>query len=758
MELWHLTDDTPRVPWRVSAGETVRLVIGTWPIAPGQSVWVTTYHSTSGGSQCVDARWERNSSRNSYWTAVLGPFADGGEVVYEIRGRDAEVERSLAPCRFRVGPKLHLALMWHMHQPAYGRNSAPYAMPWVRLHALRDYYTMAALVAEQPLVRTTFNLTPILLAQLEAYARGTATDRALELVRTDAVVLSGSERDELLATFFDASWHHQIFVHERYRELFEMQTNGRPFTVQDLRDLQAWFHLAWFSAPFRDGTVELVTGEHASVQRLVAKQRDFTARDIAELLDHQQRVLRAIVPLYRALRDRGQIEVATSPYYHPIVPLVIDTDEATIDRPGGSHPRRFAWPQDASLQIDRAVDAYRDAFGAPPDGMWPSEGALSQRSLPLYARAGIRWIASDRGVLARSGRWGYPVYDPEVGTRAWRAVEGDAQIAVFFRDTDLSDAIGFRYGSWGDAEVAAADFVAKLRRWLVEPTDAVGDRIVTVILDGENAWGGYPNDGVRFLRALYRQLAEHDHEIRTVTFRGWLDGDPARGIAAHPVASLSRVHDLFTGSWIDEAGSAPGVDLGTWIGEHEENRAWELLGAARTRVAARGEPAGAIEAILAAEGSDWFWWYGDDQHTEHEPLFDELFRGHLAAAYRACGDTPPAELTEPLIAPELVWTFTHPLAAVPPGARLAIRTHCPGILRWRVDDHPETEASLAPVGGVMAGTSCYQKTLGPFTADMRRLHFSFECRHVACPGGVCCIPGGRELEIAGPMIGRARHA
>jgi alpha-amylase/alpha-mannosidase (GH57 family) len=714
-----------------------------------------SYRSTRGDSQRIDARWERNSVRNSYWVAALGPFNDGDEVFYEIHGRDGEADHSLGPQRLRVGPKLHLALMWHMHQPAYARDGEPYAAPWVRLHALRDYYTMAALVAEQPVVRVTFNVTPILLVQLQAYARGTATDRALELVRSDAAALSPAERGELLSTFFDASWHQQIFVHARYRELFDMRANGLPFAAQDLRDLQVWFHLAWFSTPFRDGAIELVTGERASVRRLVAKQRGYSAADVAELLDQQQRVLRAIVPLYRTLQERGQIEITTSPYYHPIVPLVMDTDEATIDRPESSYPRRFAWPDDAAAHIDRAITTYRDVFGTNPAGMWPSEGAVSQRSLPLYKRAGLRWIASDRGVLARSGRWGYPVYDPDVGTRAWRAVEGDAELGIFFRDTDLSDAISFRYGAWGADESAAADFVAQLRRWLGERADGFGDRIVTVILDGENAWGGYQNDGVPFLRALYRRLAEHDQEIRTVTFREWLDGDPTRGIAPHPVASLSRVHDLFTGSWIDEAGSAPGVDLGTWIGEHEENRAWELLGAARTHVAARGEPARAIDAILAAEGSDWFWWYGDDQHTEHEPLFDQLFRGHLAAAYRACGDRPPAELAEPLIAPELVWTFTHPLTAVPPGVRLAIRTHCPGILRWRVDDRPELEEALVPVGGVMAGATCYQKTLGPFSTDVRRLRFSFECRHVACPGGLCCMLGVRELEIAGPMIGGA---
>lgn len=756
MEIWHFTDDAPRSPHRVSAGELVRLVIGTWPIAPGQAVWVS-YAAARGNTGRVDATWAHNSVRNTYWTVVLGPFADGEEVSYQIHGRDGEMERSLVPHRFRVGPKLHLALMWHMHQPAYACDGESYAMPWVRLHALRDYYTMAALVAEQPQLRVTFNLTPILLAQLDAYARGTATDRALELLRTEAAALSGADRAELLGTFFDASWHQQIFIHERYRELFDMRATGQAFTLQDLRDLQVWFHLAWFSAPFRDGVVELATGERASVRRLVEKQRGFTTADLAELLDQQQRVLRAIVPLYRTLHARGQIEIATSPYYHPIVPLVMNTDDATIDRRESSYPPRYAWPEDAAAHIDRAIATYRDAFGTAPAGMWPPEGAVSQHSLPLYGRAGLRWIASDRGVLARSGRWGYAVHDPDVATRAWRAVEGDAELAMFFRDTDLSDAIGFRYGPWGDAEAAAADFVAQVRRWLVERWDAAGDRIVTVILDGENAWGEYSNGGVPFLRALYRRLAELDHEIRTVTFRGWLDGEPARGIAPHPIPSLSRVHDLFTGSWIDEAGSAPGVDLGTWIGEHEENRAWELLGAARTRVAACGEPPppAAIDAILAAEGSDWCWWYGDDQHTEHEPLFDQLFRGHLAAAYRACGDVPPAELAEPLIAPELVWTFTRPLAAVPPGVRLVIRTHCPGMLRWRVGDRPEIEEPLVAVAGVMAGASCYQKTLGPFSPDARRLRFSFECRHVACPGGPCCMLGTRELEIAGPMLGRA---
>lgn len=566
-------------------------------------------------------------------------------------------------------------------------------------------------------------------------------------------------RDELdvvrstraLAGFLDAHWHHQIFCHPRYKELFLMRQQGKPFTAQDIRDLAMWFNLAWFGKEFREGEVELVTGEVASVRRFVLKERGFSHADIQAMVAEQFKILRAVIPIHRKLQEAGQIEVSTTPFYHPILPLLVDTDRATIDRPGADYPPRFAYPEDAEAQVRLAVRCYQQHFGQPPRGMWPAEGAVAQFVVPLFARAGVRWIATDKGVLARSGRWGYQADDPDVLCRPYRAEENELAVSVFFRDTALSDAIGFRYHAYASDDEAAREFVREIKQRFVWRLSGCEDRILTVALDGENAWGAYRDDGRPFLHALYR-LLQDDPELQTTTFSEFIEGNPRRGIDPHPLGDQTRVYDLFTGSWIDENGSAPGVDLGTWIGEEEENRAWALLGQARAALQAaevtpEAAPA-AFHAMYAAEGSDWFWWFGDDQDSGSDHEFDDLFRLHLRNVYKALGQKPPEETERHIVTHKVLWTFTQPVYRIQRRDRLAIRTNCPGVLRWRLDNGQWQEAALAPEGGVMAGPQRYSLTLGPFPTESSELRFIFECRHQGCSGqDACCRPGERRVHL-----------
>lgn len=642
---------------------------------------------------------------------------------------------------------LYLALLWHQHQPVYKDTAFPtqagsYLHPWVRLHAIRDYYAMAALVAEHPYIHLTINLTPALLWQIADYVELGATDRALELTLKPAEALNHHEREQVLSTFFDAHWHYQIFPHPRYKELFVQRREGQPFTVQDMRDVQMWFNLAWFGSEFRTGEVRLATDEVASVRRFIEQERDFSVADIQAMVQEQYKIMRAVTPLHRHLQERGQIEVSTTPFCHPILPLLMDTDQATIDRPGARYPRRFSHPEDAEAQVRLAVEHYRQRFGTPPRGMWPAEGAVSQGVIPLFAQQGMQWIATDRGVLARSGRWGYNADDPNVLCQPYRAEEGNAAISVFFRDTQLSDAIGFRYAAYEHAGQAAQDFVGEVKERFAWRMTGGADRVLSVILDGENAWSAYRDDARPFLHALYGQL-ESDPEVRTVTFAEYINGNPERGIASHPVEDQTKVYDLFTGSWIDENGSAPGVDLGTWIGEAEENRGWELLGQARDFLSqsdATPQSAPAVfEALYMAEGSDWFWWFGDDQDSGSDDEFDDLFRTHLKNIYRGLLSEPPAELDWHIVPHVTLWTFTHQVDRIQSGDRLTIRTNCPGVLTWWLDSGEASRADLLPVGGVMAGVQRYHLPLGPFPAEVHALHFRFRCTHPGCPGqDICC--------------------
>ena len=760
MNLWHLTPDAPRSPYRVSPGAIVSLHIGTWPIEPGQAVWVTTRVEHTGGTSeasRVEAAWQRNEGVNSYWHAVIGPFDKNDHVTYTVHGRSPVGEIIGPMSSFRVGPKLYLALLWHQHQPIYKDTTYPtqagsYLHPWVRLHAVRDYYSMAALVAEHLDLHLTINLTPALMWQIEDYIERGATDLALELTLKPAELLKSDEREYILSNFFDADWHNQIFPHPRYNELFSQRREGRRFSVEDMRDLQMWFNLAWFGQEFRAGDVRLATSEIVSVRRFVEQGRGFSVADIEAMVADQYKIMRAIIPIHRHLQESGQIEVSTTPFYHPILPLLVDTNRATIDRPGAIHPRRFTHPEDAEAQVRLAFEFYRQHFGQPPHGMWPAEGAVSQFVVPFFAQPGVHWIATDQGVLARSGRWGYRAEEPDVLCQPYRA-EGDQRaISIFFRDTALSDAIGFRYYRYADSDQAAPDFLREIKERFAWQVTGDEDRVLTVILDGENAWSSYHEDARPFLHALYG-LLEHDSEIETVTFAEYLDGNPERGIDPHPQSGQAPVYDLFTASWIDENGSAPGVDLGTWIGEDEENRGWELLGQARDFMSQTGAtpetaPA-AFEALYMAEGSDWFWWFGADQDSGNDDEFDDLFRLHLKNIYRDLGVKPPAELDRNLVPHAVIWTFTQQVDHIQAGDRLTVRTNCPGILTWQIDGGDRQVAELTPAGGVMAGVQRYHLTLGPFTPQTSEVRFSFKCTHRNCEGtNVCCKQDEHVVRIA----------
>ncbi|HTQ04723.1 MAG TPA: glycoside hydrolase family 57 protein [Polyangiaceae bacterium] len=551
--------------------------------------------------------------------------------------------------------KLGLALLWHQHQPLYRDLGAPsaagaYRLPWVRLHALRDYYSMATMAAAQPGLELVVNLTPVLLWQIADYTERGATDRSLELTLKPAETLTANEQQELLATFFRADREHQIRRHARYEALLARRDARQAFAPSDFRDLQAWTNLAWFGPEFRNDAVRLVTGETASVRRFVEKAAGFSRADIDEIVAEQLKIMRAIVPLHRELALAGHIELSTTPFYHPILPILIDSDAATLDGES-ARPRRFTHPEDAHAQVENSMRYYEALFGRRPRGMWPAEAAVSQAAVSIFAEHGLDWIATDGGVLAKSGRFGYRADDANVLCRPYRTGTSPRELAIFFRERELSSRIGFSYHRYEDPKRAADDFVAYVHDAILSKLPSGEDHVLSVILDGENSWGAYADEGRGFLQALYARLVS-DPDVTPTTFSRYLDGGGSTSRPPHPVVHQERVYELFTGSWIDSAGSAPGVDLGTWLGHAEENRAWDLLGEARDAVVAAGHsPASnpaAFEALYAAEGSDWFWWFGEDQGSDWDAEIDELFRLHLRQAYRAAGLAAPASLAVPI--------------------------------------------------------------------------------------------------------------
>ncbi|HJU43279.1 MAG TPA: glycoside hydrolase family 57 protein [Vicinamibacterales bacterium] len=513
-----------------------------------------------------------------------------------------------------------LALLWHMHQPYYeDLATGEHILPWVRLHAIKDYWGMVALLREFPRIRVTFNLVPSLIAQVEAFAAGRARDRHLAAGLKTAAELTPDEARWMVANGFHAPYEQMIRPYPRYAELHALRMARRAFTEGELRDLQVWHKLAWMDP-------DLLTADQR-LAALIKKDRDYTEDDKARLRDVEIEVLKRVVPEYRAAGERGQVELATSPFYHPILPLLCDSDAHLRAHPEAARPRtRFHRPDDARLQIDRAIAFHTQVFGSPPKGMWPSEGSVSDEAVRLIADAGLQWIATDEDILSRS--LSQPMR-AELLYRPYRI--GDKGPVALFRDHALSDRIGFHYKSW-DANAAADDFVGRVRdagRRFAE-SGGSDQATVAVILDGENAWEYYPGGGRPFLRALYGAL-ERAEDIQTVTM-----AEAAAG-PAHPLPSV------FPGSWIN-------ADFYIWIGHRDDHRAWDQLSAARAAFDARagavdgGDRDRALEEILIAEGSDWFWWYGDDHSSDHDADFDQLFRRHLRNAYDALGLPAPEEL------------------------------------------------------------------------------------------------------------------
>lgn len=526
---------------------------------------------------------------------------------------------------------ISVAILWHMHQPYYyDPLEKKFALPWVRLHGTKDYLDMILLLEEFPEVKVTFNLVPSLLKQIQEYLRG-ETDVFIEHTLINAKDLTEAQRVFILENFFLANWKNMIFPFPRYRELLEKRgkTLGDPakvlknFTVRDFRDLQALFNLVWIDP--------LLRKRDRFLSEMESKGKDFTEEEKRLIVEKHFEILRQIIPTYKRFAETGQVELSVSPFYHPILPLICDTNKAKESMPGVPLPQfRFQAPEDAKTQIERAIEYFEKLFGFRPKGMWPSEGSVSEEVINLIEKAQINWIATDEEILSKSIgeslRTGDRVLSPE---RLYIPYEF-GRVKIFFRDRVLSDLIGFVYSGW-EAEKAVSDLVFRIKSIKSKET-----LVVPIILDGENAWEYYENDGADFLRKLYGAL-QSDKEIETTTFSGFLERTSKTG-------RLSRVHP---GSWIN-------ANFSIWIGHEEDNKSWEYLYRVRKDLIefqAQSKDLSleqAWEEIYIAEGSDWNWWYGDEHYTETKDVFDQIYRHHLLNVYKLIKREPPAFLYVPI--------------------------------------------------------------------------------------------------------------
>ncbi len=543
--------------------------------------------------------------------------------------------------------KLDLVILWHMHQPDFRDHaSGEFAQPWVYLHAIKDYSDMAAHLEAHPGVRVVLNFTPVLLDQLEDYADQFATGQFRDpllrlLAQPDLRQLDQAGRDLVLKSCFRANQQKLIDPYPAYTRLLEFfqlaQNHGETgvayLSAQYLGDLLSWYHISWMG--------ETVRRRDDIVPQLIAKAHGFSHDDRMQLLEIIGREVRDVIPRYRKLFEAGRIELTTTPEYHPIGPLLLSFEVAREAAPGAPLPQSPNYPggrERALAQAHAAKQSHARRFGQPPRGMWPAEGAVSREFADLLAHAGCGWMASGEGVLAHSllRSVGTLPERPDYLFKPYRIGSGQTAITCFFRDDRLSDLIGFEYAKWNGND-AAAHFVGTLEN-IAANADGVTRPVVSVILDGENAWEYYPYNGYYFLDELYAALEKHT-QIATATFAQLLD--ERREAAPLP--------ELVAGSWVYG-------NLATWIGSDDKNRAWDLLCAAKRSfdsVIASGrlndrESAQATRQLADCEASDWCWWFGDYNPAESVMAFDKLYREKLAYLYALLKLPAPAELDVPV--------------------------------------------------------------------------------------------------------------
>ncbi|MCX7995419.1 MAG: glycoside hydrolase family 57 protein [candidate division WOR-3 bacterium] len=543
---------------------------------------------------------------------------------------------------------LSVAFLWHFHQPIYSTpDDDILPVPWVRLHAIKDYLDMLINLQKFPEIHATFNFTPSLLIQIQEYKENRWTDRQFQLFRKRAEDLTLEERVEILKDFFLANWEKMIEPYPRYFSLLmkrgkklvseELPSVAESFTTDEFRDLQIWANLVWIDPIYRD-----------EIKELYQKGKNFREQDKDVIVNLQKKIMNSIFDEYKKAVGTGQIELTTSPLSHPILPLLINSNYAKVSNPNLEIPFEFKHPEDAQAQIFQGIEVFEKIFGFKPRGIWPPEGGVCTDLIPILSRAGVEWIATDEEILARSINVSFKRDEhgiPNQGHQLYRPWQLD-NIKIFFRDHLLSDRIAFVYNRW-DADKAVEDFVGRIKQigGILSPVEKY---IVPVVLDGENAWEYFDNDGTEFLNLLYKRLC--DERISTTTFSKFLDEYTA------PINTLSG---LFPGSWI-------GANFNIWIGKPEDHKAWLIIKNLRDKILETGLDDEEIwKRLYYLEGSDWFWWFGDDFFAVATEIFDELFRKNALWIYKRLNAEPPHELFLPITPRSEIYP-TQPIDCITP--------------------------------------------------------------------------------------------
>ncbi|OEU73533.1 MAG: hypothetical protein BA864_06120 [Desulfuromonadales bacterium C00003093] len=613
---------------------------------------------------------------------------------------------------------LKVCILWHMHQPDYRDPvSGRTLLPWTWLHGVKDYGEMLETIAETG-ARVTVNLVPTLLEQLERYADDSDQDRWLLLATQDPAQLTENERQFIIEQFFSVNEETQILPNRRYHQLYRMRSTDQPaeashFNDQDLRDLQVWFLLAWTGSHLRRNSPIIST--------LLQQGDNFTEGQKQQLFEVCHTEVKRVIDRHRQMEEQQQIEISVTPYAHPILPLLCDLRIAQDPTPGLPLPAAdFRHPEDARLQVREGLATAERILGKRARGMWPAEGAVSAMAADLLREEGALWAATDEDILARSLVGGlqnrgqlYQVYQYN-------------QLPLLFRDREISDRIGFLYAGWKTDEA-----IADIKKRLHKISHLAPGGTVAIILDGENCWERYADNGYPFLRDLYLMLQD-DPQLEMMTIRD--------AVATSQPLRLDR---LAAGSWIRS-------DFTTWIGHPEENQAWELLQQTRAETIdneiqqALKNPeqplSELVRELLRAEGSDWFWWFGDEHVTAQADIFDRLFRLHLEVLYHQKGLTVPARLHQWIKPPAAITEGVEPSACFTPQIDGRIGDYFEWLAAGQID--------LSAGGAMYANRESLQAI--HYGYDQQNLYFRLD--QPALLERLCSLDGYFELRISGKKL------
>ena len=523
---------------------------------------------------------------------------------------------------------LYLNFIWHMHQPYY-RDDASHKtkMPWVFLHCIKDYYDIPYYLSHFPQIKATFNIVPSLIIQIYKYIDKSANDELLRIMQLRVDDFSKDDISVLEDYIFLSNEQNMIKPFWRYHELYlkfiSHKNSIENFDKNEILDAQVLFLLAWCGNYLREN--------NTTVKSMISQGVNYTHEQKIGLINELIRFIATILPFYKQLKQKGQIEISTTPAYHPILPLLLDIKKGKEADPSINIPQTDLDFKDfAQIQVERAIEIFENEFGFKPNGFWPAEGSVSDEAIELIAKQGIKWVATDQDILFKTTH-DYSKYNL---CKKHIFKNDNANVCMFFRDKYVSDLIGFEY-SRKDSTSAALDFIDNMRKIQVESFE---NRLISIILDGENAWEFFPNNAKNFFYELYKELEENKNWISTVL--------PSQTCGLD--IKINEMKSIRPGSWING-------NFNIWVGKPQKNKAWDLLFLTKSDYLANKDKLNknTIEKItdefLVALGSDWFWWYDDDHYTSQKVEFDDLFRTHLKNIYDLMGVEVPQLVKDPIV-------------------------------------------------------------------------------------------------------------